>query len=1177
MALNRPTMARVSGTDDKPVTFKVVGSPCQLRPGPNFDYFSIGVIRKGNDVKGFPFVLAGVSWIRLADDEAAVYVPDPARREDGVWLPQVHPKYGRLVQSKEEDVRYGGSEKNVGNENGSKVCTPVPKEGGKGFGRTVTLKIAKAYEEMLQAEWEIDRTSPGDDEPIALQYTSGRIEMVIDLASGRPRPSGDDPLLSLEKGGNGKVTLKPAKGAIVKRVEVGPDTKITLGNMPDSRYFLISVVATFDDRHELRSRWVRAATLHVEGRDQSLGSTDPGGNVRGKCEGKNCACAEFVPMGSWNLNSDPLVHCRRCGCPNDWHVIVGRADEVGKRAAQIKQEAGEEETVELPREAKDWDERERNLWHWSNGALHPRQHPAAARKRPARTVTGNIGRVSVVCPTMEDRQVFHEQVWSCFLNQTWPDKELIIIETYQTRSSDVFRNINDDRLVYLRFRCGQTTELSIGAKRNIAQHIASGDYIANFDDDDIYAPTYLSTMVHSLNAQSAAFITLSNWYFFDIKSGRFGFFDPLEYAKVKKMRDKDIQGWLWGYGFSYLHKLQPALDNKIDYRDQNMEEDIHYINFWKETFGKEQVVLHDDTIGIVSHTLHGRNTSNSFALREVPREEMWDTDVAELPGCLSFYLGMFPRQEERSRFIEYEADSEKVTRRTVQRHVQWLHGTFRLESNRGATGGDIRFLCAQHLRLPYEALRVHRGAPEGGFVDLRQAEEPAPKEPEVLPTTSEVKEEPQPPWWAPLAGTWVYGSKEYTLTGKGEELHFEGPHSRVGTVHGAFAFTGHWLQVELLSPAGEKVGLLRLRYIQEADKTVTNFRSLTREDWGKDIPANRKVDDEGESKKANEPPPAPVQLPPSTQMNAPVQDGERLGAFVKEIWLVITSQDVLKEVLQKAQPTLPADAFLPKAPVKDKEDVQLVSVSTPQTAKQEPQELKAEVVTEKEEEQEDEAEDVKDAPQPAAVSQTTQPEVHEEPQDFMQAYQPWLNEMEARLQAAAEVEAAVESSPATPDQPSDQEVPPEPPVAEAKATAAEAPVVEAPVAEAPVEEVPTADPLKMAEAPAEVSAVVEETRTGETPVAETPLAQALAASLLPQEPVEELNVVVHIDQALNLRETFVLPAGTTIGEVKELLVHRDLLGLAKASDIQLAWEPEPDDELSSTFQLKADITEFIIM
>ena len=51
------------------------------------------------------------------------------------------------------------------------------------------------------------------------------------------------------------------------------------------------------------------------------------------------------------------------------------------------------------------------------------------------------GRVSVVTPTTASRSCFHPQLWRCFLDQSWPDKELVVVETYHDKPSEFFEHI----------------------------------------------------------------------------------------------------------------------------------------------------------------------------------------------------------------------------------------------------------------------------------------------------------------------------------------------------------------------------------------------------------------------------------------------------------------------------------------------------------------------------------------------------------------------------------------------------------------------------------------------------------------------------------------------------------------------------------------------------------------
>ncbi|CAK9090141.1 Acetyl-CoA acetyltransferase [Durusdinium trenchii] len=106
-------------------------------------------------------------------------------------------------------------------------------------------------------------------------------------------------------------------------------------------------------------------------------------------------------------------------------------------------------------------------------------------------------RVSVLTPTTAARAAFHAQLWQCFSAQTWPNKELVVVETYDStveQPSSFFQDLKDDRLVHVAL----AHDLNVGLKRNISVLMASGEYCVNFDDDDFYADGYVERMVGEL-------------------------------------------------------------------------------------------------------------------------------------------------------------------------------------------------------------------------------------------------------------------------------------------------------------------------------------------------------------------------------------------------------------------------------------------------------------------------------------------------------------------------------------------------------------------------------------------------------------------------------------------------------------------------------------------------------
>ncbi len=112
-------------------------------------------------------------------------------------------------------------------------------------------------------------------------------------------------------------------------------------------------------------------------------------------------------------------------------------------------------------------------------------------------------KISVICPTY-NRHNRHANLYSAFKNQTYENKELLILDD-SSSPSDFFIMLKDPTVKYQHVM----TRDSIGQKRNMLIEMASGSLIAHFDDDDYYAPSYLETMVQSLG--EADLIKLSKW------------------------------------------------------------------------------------------------------------------------------------------------------------------------------------------------------------------------------------------------------------------------------------------------------------------------------------------------------------------------------------------------------------------------------------------------------------------------------------------------------------------------------------------------------------------------------------------------------------------------------------------------------------------------------------------
>lgn len=116
--------------------------------------------------------------------------------------------------------------------------------------------------------------------------------------------------------------------------------------------------------------------------------------------------------------------------------------------------------------------------------------------RQIRQSTVNIGRplVSVIIPT-KDRPEMLTQAIQSVLNQTFTELEIIVVNDGGVDVQSVISRLNaKGNIVYKK----HDRALDRSAARNTGIRVARGKYIAYLDDDDIYYPTHIETLVKFL-------------------------------------------------------------------------------------------------------------------------------------------------------------------------------------------------------------------------------------------------------------------------------------------------------------------------------------------------------------------------------------------------------------------------------------------------------------------------------------------------------------------------------------------------------------------------------------------------------------------------------------------------------------------------------------------------------
>jgi hypothetical protein len=266
--------------------------------------------------------------------------------------------------------------------------------------------------------------------------------------------------------------------------------------------------------------------------------------------------------------------------------------------------------------------------------------------------------VSVICPTTTERAAFHRNIYMCFVTQSLPEKELIIIDTGSSPSPffSAPPASRDSRVVYRFFKdepnehkANTLGSKTIGGKRNLAISLARGSLIAHFDDDDLYAPGYLEQMAEVAARQNAHAVKLSAWFTFHVPSGLVGFCDP-ELSDNSALREQEMLG----YGFSYVYQRQVAL--KHPFPEVSFGEDYEFMVSVQQA--GYSVSFWPDIDCCCLHLQHGRNTSNNAACDQVPREVLNSAQLARCP-LLSQLLKMNPQRSETCSLVPSRGESSR--------------------------------------------------------------------------------------------------------------------------------------------------------------------------------------------------------------------------------------------------------------------------------------------------------------------------------------------------------------------------------------------------------------------------------------------------------------------------------------------------------------------------------------
>lgn len=239
-----------------------------------------------------------------------------------------------------------------------------------------------------------------------------------------------------------------------------------------------------------------------------------------------------------------------------------------------------------------------------------------------------------------NRMHLAQRAVKCFLDQDYPNKELIVVDDGTQDYAPIFKGIPAADLTYIKIP--NHPKNNLGKLRNLALDSAKGDFLAQWDDDDWYHPHRISTQSKALADGADACCLSATLMHIDDPD-----FFHLPYSGALPN----------GVPGSIMHRNDP----EIRYPEFPKAEDTVFLKAW---MNRKYVKLPENLSHLFIRCFHGSNTWEMDHFRRRMRNNIRDLAAygfhryikRDLSGHPRFLLG----QDQKNAFEMYLKDSRDL-------------------------------------------------------------------------------------------------------------------------------------------------------------------------------------------------------------------------------------------------------------------------------------------------------------------------------------------------------------------------------------------------------------------------------------------------------------------------------------------------------------------------------------